>query len=71
MTNCSKISVSGSDGDKDGLKELINMMGVFINLLYIYTMPNNHYCSTYMITYHHLMTQRFPKVARKSSFFLI
>ena len=37
---CSKISVSG---DKGGLKELINMLGVFINLLYTNTLPNNHY----------------------------
>ena len=33
------------------------MLGVFINLLYTHTMPNNHYCSTYMMPYPHLMAK--------------
>jgi len=33
------------------------MMGVFIILLYTHTMPINHYCSTYMMAYHHLMAK--------------
>ena len=28
---------------------LIIMLGVFINLLYTHTMPNNHYSTTYML----------------------
>ena len=46
--------------------ELTILLGVFLDLLYTYTMPNNHYCSTYMMAYHHLMTRRFPKVAGKT-----
>ena len=38
----------------DGLRI---MLGVFINLLYTHTMPNNHYCSTYMMPYPHLMAK--------------
>ena len=43
------------------------MLGVFINLLYTHTMPNNHYCSTYMLPYPHLMAKHCLKVSRKSS----
>jgi len=32
---------------------------VFINLLYTHTMPNNHYCSTYMMAYPHLIAKLF------------
>ena len=46
------------------------MLGVFINLLYTHTMPNNHYCSTYMMAYPHLMAKRWLRVGRKSRFFL-
>ena len=42
------------------------MLGVFINLLYTYTMPNNHYCSTYMMPYPHLMAKHCLRVGRKS-----
>jgi len=45
---------------------LIIMLIVFINLLYTHTMPNNHYCSTYMMAYPHLMAKHCLKVGRKS-----
>ena len=45
------------------------MPRVFINLLYTHTMPNNHYCSTYMMAYPHLMAKRWLRVGRKSRFF--
>ena len=34
---------------------LTKVLGVFRALLYTYTMPNHHYCSTYMMAYYHLM----------------
>jgi len=43
------------------------MLGVFINLLYIYTLPNNHYSTTYMQLYPHLMAKHWLKVGRKLS----
>ena len=42
------------------------MPGVFINLLCIYTMPNNHYCSTYMMAYHKSVCKYWLKFGRKS-----
>ena len=45
------------------------MLIVFINLLYTHTMPNNHYCSTYMMAYPHLMTKHCLIVGRNSWFF--
>ena len=45
------------------------MLGVFINLLYTHTMPNNHYCSTYMMPYPHLLAKHCLRVGRKSRFF--
>jgi len=42
------------------------MLGVFINLLYTHTMPNNHYCSTYMMPYPHLLAKHCLRVGRKS-----
>ena len=33
------------------------MLGVFITLLYIYTMPNIYYSATYMLLYPHLMAK--------------
>ena len=30
-----------------------NILGVFISLVYTQEMPNKHYCSTYMMTYHY------------------
>jgi len=64
---------SGSDawnrptsGCKSMVEGLTIMLRVFINLLYIHTKPNNHYCSTYMMAYPHLMAQHCLKVGRKS-----
>ena len=45
------------------------MLRVFINLLYTHTMPNNHYCSTYMMAYPHLMAKHCLIISRKSRFF--
>jgi len=45
---------------------LTNMLGVFINLLCTHTMPNNHYCSTYMMAYPHLMAKHCLAIGRKS-----
>jgi len=42
------------------------MLTVFINLLCTHTMPNNHYCSTYMMAYPHLMAKHCLRVGRKS-----
>ena len=47
---------------------LIIMLRVFINLLYTHAMPNNHYCSTYMMPYLHLMAQHCLTIGRKSRF---
>ena len=44
------------------------MLRVFINLLYTHTMPNNHYCSTYMMAYPHLMAKHCLIIGRKSEF---
>ena len=44
------------------------MLRVFINLLYTHTIPNNHYCSTYMMAYPHLMAKHCLIVGRKSGF---
>ena len=44
------------------------MLGVFINLLYTHTMPNNHYCSTYMMAYPHLMAKHCLTIGRKPGF---
>jgi len=45
---------------------LIIMPRVFINLLYTYTMPNNHYSTTYMLPYPHLLAKHCLRVGRKS-----
>ena len=47
------------------------MLRVFITLLCIHTMPNNHYCSTYMMAYHHLMAKLALELAENRDFFLI
>jgi len=47
------------------------MLGVFIKLLYTHTMPNNHYCSTYMVAYPHLMAKFVLRLAGNQDFFLI
>ena len=52
------------------MEGLIIMLGVFINLLYTHTMPNNHYCSTYMMPYPHLMAKHCLTTGRKSGFLL-
>jgi len=45
------------------------MLGVFINLLYTHTLPNNLYSTTYMLLYPHLMAKHCLKVGRKSKYF--
>jgi len=44
------------------------MLGVFITLLYIYTMPNKHYSSKPTSLRYHLMAKRCLEVCRKSKF---
>ena len=44
------------------------MLGVFITLLYMYTMPNKHYSSKPTSLRYHLMAKRCLKVGRKSEF---
>ena len=44
------------------------MPRVFINLLYTHTMLNNHYCSTYMMAYPHLMAKHCLTIGRKLGF---
>jgi len=56
-------------GCKSMMGGLTIMLGVFINLLYTHTMPNNHYCSTYMMAYPHLMAKHCLIISRKSRFF--
>ena len=53
-------------GCKSMMDGLTIMLGVFINLLYTYTLPNNHYLTTYMLLYPHLMVKHCLKVGRKS-----
>jgi len=43
------------------------MPRVLINLLYTHTMPNNHYCSTYMMLHPHLMAKHCLTIGRKSA----
>merc|ERR1711966_401875 len=47
------------------------MLGVFITLLYIHTMPNIYYCSTCMLLYPHLMAKLALQLAENCDFFLI
>ena len=53
-----------------GCKSMIEghtiMLGVFIILLYMYTMPNKHYSSKPTSLRYHLMAKRCLKVGRKS-----
>ena len=44
-------------GCKSMVEGLTIMLGVFITLLYIYTMPNIYYSTTYMLLYPHLMAK--------------
>src|SRR6056300_220930 len=53
-------------GSKSMVEGLTIMLGVSRALLYTYTMPNNHYCSTYLMAYHHLLSRRSPKVYGKT-----
>merc|ERR1739841_306554 len=55
-------------GCKSMMDGLVIMLAVFINLLYTHTMPNNYYCSTYMMPYPHLMAKHCLRVGRKSGF---
>jgi len=55
-----------TSGCKSMMEGLIIMLRVFVNLLYTYTMPNNHYCSTYMMPYPHLMAKHCLTIGRKS-----
>ena len=54
-------------GCKSMVEGLTIMLGVFINLLCTHTMPNNHYCSTYMMAYPHLMAKRWLRVGRNDN----
>ena len=47
------------------------MLGVFITLLYIHTMPNIYYSATYMLLYPHLMAKLAWELAGNRDFFLI
>ena len=47
------------------------MLGVFITLIYTYTMPNNLYCSKPTSLRCHLMAKRYLRVGKKLGFFLI
>jgi len=51
-------------GCKSMTEGLTIMLRVFINLLYTYTMPNNHYCSNYMMPYPHLLAKHCLRVGR-------
>ena len=44
----------GCESMTEGLRIVL---AVFITFLYTYTMPNNHYCNTYMMAYPHLMSK--------------
>jgi len=57
-----------TSGCKSMVEGLTIMPRVFINLLYTHTMPNNHYCSTYMMPYPHLMAKHCLTISRKSRF---
>jgi len=51
-------------GCKSVVEGLIIMLGVFINLLYTYTMPNNHYCSKPTSLRCHLMAKHYLRLAK-------
>jgi len=56
-------------GCKNMVEGLTIMLGVFTNLLYTHTMPINHYCSTCMSAYPHLMAKLALKLAGNRDFF--
>ena len=66
---CLLLSCPPTSGCKSMMEGLTIMRRVFINLLYTHTMPNNHYCSTYMMAYPHLMAKHCLIVGRNSWFF--
>jgi len=39
-----------------------------IRIVTLSTMPNNHFCSTYILAYHHLKHQHSPKACGKKNF---
>ena len=48
------------------MEGLTIMLGVFITLIYTYTMPNKHYCSKPTSLRCHLMAKRCLRVGKKS-----
>ena len=52
-------------GCKSMAEGLIIMLGVFITLLYTYTMPNNHYCGKPSSLRCHLMAKCYLRVEQK------
>jgi len=48
------------------VERLAIMLGVFITLIYTYTMPNNLYCSKPTSLRCHLMAKRYLRVGKKS-----
>ena len=53
-------------GCKSMLEGLLIMLGVFITLIYTYTMPNNHYCGKPTSLRCHLMAKCYLRVGKKS-----
>ena len=53
-------------GSKSMMEGPTIMLGVFVFLLYMYTMPNKHYSSKPTSLRYHLMAKRCLKVGRKS-----
>ena len=53
-------------GCKSMAEGLTIMLGVFITLLYTYTMPNNHYCGKPTSLRCHLMAKCYLRVGKKS-----
>jgi len=58
-------------GCKSMLERLIFMLGVFIIMIYTYTMPNKHYCSKPTSLRCHLMAKHCLRVGKKSENFEI
>ena len=57
-------------GCKSMMEGLTIMLGVFMTLLYTYTMPNIYYCSNnYMLLYPHLMAKLAWELAENRDFF--
>ena len=60
-----------TSGCKSMVEGVTIMLGVFITLLYIHTMPNIYYCSTFMLLYPHLMAKHCLTIGKKLDFSLI